>query len=244
MQEVIIVLHAASQAKLDNTKYNKQLSLSSSNTRISIDTSVPNDKSFITFTKLDGCEIFSISDLKCVIKLMKVLRDVLPIGAFIEENHLNIASAFIECVKTCTEMNRNAFATIKSETFVTEEILKKNPLLERHKVQNLLRINKTDFSCIANLYKCVSILNSCLNASIRLEKDKGPRISSNHEIPTASNLGIENNKNVVEISNTLTNSSDVQQNQVTLPIIAVPQTYHLLLKTVGRTPPENLMDDQ
>jgi hypothetical protein len=101
---------------------------------------------------------------------MKVLRDVLPIGAFIEGNHLNITSAFIECVKTCTDINRTELAAIKSETVVTEEILKKNPLLERHKVQQLLRIDKTDFSCIANLIKCVSTLNSFLNASMRFEK--------------------------------------------------------------------------
>ena len=174
MQELILVLHAASQAKQDNTIYKKQLSLSGGETRISIDTSVTNDAAFITFTKLDGAEVFSISDLRCVLRLMKVLRDVLPIGAFIEENHLNITSAFIECVKTCTEINRTEFAAIKSETFVTEEILKKNPSLERHKVQQLLRINKTDLSCIANLNKCVSTLNNYLHPSIRFEKNKEP----------------------------------------------------------------------
>ena len=61
MQELILVLHAASTAKQDNTIYNKQLSLSGSETRISIDTGVPNGTAFITFTKLDGSEIFSIT---------------------------------------------------------------------------------------------------------------------------------------------------------------------------------------
>ena len=106
MQQLIIVLHDGIKAKQDNAIYNKQLFLSGGEATVTIDTGVPNDTAFITFKTLDGNEVLSITNLKSVVILMKILRNILPIGAFIEENHLNIASAFIECVKTCTDIDR------------------------------------------------------------------------------------------------------------------------------------------
>ena len=252
MQQFIIVLHAGIKAKQDNAIYNKQLFLSGGEATVTIDTGVPNDTAFITFKTLDGNEVLSITNLKSVVILMKILRNILPIGAFIEENHLNIASAFIECVKTCTDIDRTQFSTIKSETFVTEEILKKNPLLERHKVQHLLMINKIDFSCIANLIIGVKSLNSFLNASIGFAKNKDPASSTNQELPIASNFGNEKDTNVEELQNTSIVNSNVQQNQMTLkqmtiPIIAVqnPPSYqsYVLVKAVGPTPPISLMQE-
>ena len=119
MQEVIIVLHAASQAKLDNTKYNKQLSLSSSNTRISIDTSVPNDKSFITFTKLDGCEILKTSApqyLSTQLRFDNQRNDLIKsvIGFF---NLINIVYA-------CTKHIESTFSFIPSQENVDGDFLR------------------------------------------------------------------------------------------------------------------------
>ena len=69
-------------------------------------------------------------------------------------------------------------------------------------------MNKTDLSCIANLNKCVSTLNSYLHPSIRFEKNKEPGKSSNQEIPAASNSSNKKNTNGEETQNT---SYNIQQ---------------------------------
>ena len=136
------------------------------------------------------------------------------------KNHLNIASAYIECVKTCAENDRNEISAIKSEDYVTEEILKKDPSLQKYRVKHLLRINKTDLSCIANIHKSVRLLKSVLNLSKSLEKNNVPASSSNQEQPTVSNMentqitNVEPNQCRSANTNSLMHISSLQQSQM------------------------------
>ena len=256
MQKLILALFQASKAKKDKTNYDDQLSLSGDETRISINCSAPENIAFVTVKNSNSSEVFTISNLKCAHKLLSVLRDVLPIGAFIDENQLDIASAFIECVKTCTDNDRNEISAIKSVNYVTEEILKKDPSLQKYKVKHLLKINKTDLSCIANIYRCVSLIKSVLNASKSLEKNNVPVSSSNLEIITVSNTIDTQNTNVDQTQCTSTNInslmpiSSVQQGQM-IPLLTQPpmvsiqpspaQKSFIIFQTVESQPPPVLL---
>ena len=211
MEKLICAVYKLGQAKKDKIDFDEELSLSGNETKISINTNGPENAAFLNAKNSNGIEIFTISDLKCVLKLVCVLRDILPIGAFLKENHLSIASAFTECVKTCTETDKLKITAIKSVNYVAEEILKKDPSLKRYKVRNLLRINKTDLSCIANLYPCVSILKSILNTSKVIENNTVPERSSSQQPSAVSNLTNIQKTNNQQTQNTVPESSSNQQ---------------------------------
>ena len=258
MEKLIGAVYKLGQSKKDKTNFNEELSLSGDETKISINTNVPENSAFLIVKNSNGIEIFTISDLKCVLKLVCALRDILPIGAFLKEYQLSIVAAFIECVKTCKEIDKLKITAIRSVNYVAEEILKKDPSLRRYKVRNLLRVNKTDLSCIANLYPCVSILKSILNTSKIIEKNTVPESSSNQQPFTVSNLtnvqttNDQQTQNIAVDMNSLMQFSNVQPHQgmqvispVTLPIFpSTLQKSYMILKTIEPTPPDNyLMQD-
>ena len=85
MKKLILALYQASKAKKDKSNYDDQLSLSGDETRISINCSAPENLAFVIVKNANESEIFTISNLNCVLKLLCALRDVLPIGAFIDK---------------------------------------------------------------------------------------------------------------------------------------------------------------
>ena len=126
------------------------MSLNCNETRILIDTNVNINSAFITVKNSSDDEVFTISELKCVYKLLYVLRDILPNGTSINKDELSIVSALIECVKTCPDTERQIYSELRPEC-VAREILKEDPSLYRFKVKQLLRVNRIDLLCIANL---------------------------------------------------------------------------------------------
>ena len=105
------------------------LSLNSNETRISIDTK---NTTFIIVKNSNEDTVFTISAINCVYKLLNVFRDILPNGAFINKDELSIVSTFIECVKTCADEESQKFSDLRSEDFISGEILSKNPMLDSH----------------------------------------------------------------------------------------------------------------
>ena len=127
------------------------LSLNCDKTKIKIDTDVKKNSAFIIAKNCNDDEVFRISDINCVYKLLYVLRDILPNGAFINKDELNIVFTFIECVKTCEDTERQKFCDLMSEDYISRKILCKNPSLDEFKIKQLLNVNKIDLLCISNL---------------------------------------------------------------------------------------------
>ena len=131
--------------------HKEDLTLNCNKTKISINTFVSENCTFLTATNSSGDEVFTISDLNCVYKLFFVLRDIFPIGAFINKVELSIVYAFVECVKTCADIERQNYSELRSDDFIAGKILNKDPSLDRLKVKQLLNVNKLDLLCVANL---------------------------------------------------------------------------------------------
>ena len=136
--------------------------------------------------------------------------------------------------------------------------MKKDTSLQKYKVKHLLKINKTDLSCIANIYRWVSLIKSILNASKNLEKNNIPVSSSNLEIITVSNTIDTQNTNVDQTQCTSTNInsfmpiSSVQQGQM-IPLLTQPpmvsiqpspvQKSFIIFQTVESQPPPVLLQE-
>ena len=131
--------------------HKEDLTLNCNKTKITINTYVNENCTFLTATNSSGDEVFTISDLNCVYKLFFVLRDIFPIGAFINKVELSIVYAFVECVKTCADIERQNHSELRSDDFIAGKILNKDPSLDRFKVKQLLNVNKLDLLCVANL---------------------------------------------------------------------------------------------
>ena len=63
--------------------HKEDLTLNCNKMKITINTYVNENCSFLTATNSSGDEVFTISDLNCVYKLFFVLRDIFPIGAIL-----------------------------------------------------------------------------------------------------------------------------------------------------------------
>ena len=103
-------------------EYKENLSLSCGETRILIDTNVIDKSAFITIENSIGDVVITISEVSSVYKVLFLFRDVLPNGAFINKDELQIVYSFIECVKSCEDTEKQIFSKLSSEDFIAGKI--------------------------------------------------------------------------------------------------------------------------
>ena len=128
-----------------------------SNIKVHINTDVNKADAFFTVESIQDFKIFEISERECAFKLICLIRDVFPIGAFIDENSYNIASAFEECVKSCSTEDRYELLSLNHQKIhiIVDKIVDKNFSLKKRKVKHLLKVNRADLCCLAKLHLCV-----------------------------------------------------------------------------------------
>ena len=144
------------KAKEEKKSYQQQR-ISLSNVNVFINTT-DNTTPFFVVKSLEGTEIFGIFETTCAFKLISVLKDILPICAFIKEGDYDIVSAFEKCIKSCSVKHRSDFLILSplKIDFIVDEIMQKDLSLRKYRIKCLLRVNRIDFCCLAKLHLCAT----------------------------------------------------------------------------------------
>ena len=219
LQSFILSLIETIKSIKGNKGHKQDLSLNFNDTKISIDTNVNKNAAFVTVKNSSGDVVFTISDLKCVYKLLNIVRDVLPNGAFINKDESSIVFVLIECVRKSEVRDRQFFSDL-NEDFITGEILKKDPSLDNFKIRQLLKVNRIDLLCITNLNlprqrkePIASNSNSAEKAQ-NIQEDAAVTNDSNPESKSTSNSSDAQNTVIVTSKDPVLSSVSVQKYQI------------------------------
>ena len=216
-------------------EYKENLSLSCGETRILIDTNVIDKSAFITIENSIGDVVITISEVSSVYKVLFLFRDVLPNGAFINKDELQIVYSFIECVKSCEDTKKQIFYKLSSKDFIAGKILMKHSTLDKFRVIQLLKVNRIDLCCLANLHLLQSKTrdppaSSSKNVKIP-KKSSTPKKKATNTNNAKNNLILESVANINPSTVSSLNSVNNTESNITLNNVITNSSKSVIPKT-------------